>query len=480
MTLLLLLACAPKDLPPPPDQQAGDSQTAVDSGGGTDGGGGGTDGGAGGGTGLDTETAVETGGTGDTGGGLPLVFSGDRPTNLLILALDTTRHEWFSRYKGYAETPTLDALMSEGFVLENHRSCSDWTWPSTFCFQAGMSDVDAGWVADGAAVGILPSRDVSTGEELLAAAGWSTWLVSANSFYSDAYNTATGFQHTTEIFSEDAAAVGAAAGAYLPELDGGAPWYLHLHYFDPHTPYNPPSSYLFAKLHGVEDTPYDLNNDPAYEQINLDWDSMGAAERDLLLTHLRARYAGEISYMSDSIGALLDDMRARGLLDDTLVVLWTDHGEQLLEHGKLGHSDMYEMENRATVTFWAEGLEPGTWSGPTTHADIWPTILEILGQPPHEAHTGSPVGARPADDHQLAVRYLDQETIHIAERSGVKLIYRWSGVKELYRLEEDPGEQDNVYAADDPDVIDLWEVLQPHVEAVHAIRGEKSPIDPGP
>ena len=465
--LPLLLACSPAALPPPPGAASGDTRPGADSAGGE------TAGGIEGGT-----TVPDTGAS--TGDDSPLVFSGERPKNLLILALETTRPGWFSRYGGPARTPDLDALMSGGFVLENHRSCSDWTWPATFCFQAGMSDVDSGWAADGAAVSIRPSREVSTGEELLAAAGWSTYLVSTNSLFSDAANTATGFQQSTEIFGQDAAALNEAAAAYFPALGGDSPWYLHLHYFDPHTPYNPPSSYTFEALQGVEDVPYDLNNDPAYDQINQDWDSMAEADRELLRTHLSARYAGELSYLSDSVGALLDDMDALGLLDDTLVVIWSDHGEQLLEHDSLGHSDLYEMENRSSVTFWAKELRPGTWTGPTTHADIWPTLLEVLGQPPHAAHTGQKLGARPADDTQLALRYLDQDTVQLAERSGIKLLYRWSGQKELYRLDEDPGELNNVYDPEDPEVLALWEVLLPEVEAVRAIRGEYTPIDPGP
>ena len=409
-------------------------------------------------------------------------IDGERPKNVLMISLDTTRRDWFARFGGPAETPNLDALFDGGVLLSEHRSCSNWTWASMACAQTSRSESQLGWVADGSSLQQGPPRTVVMADDVLRALDWRTLLVSSNPFLSDAADLATDFDVEQALHGADAATITAAAIELMDDLaDGGddRPWYLHVHYFDPHSPYAPPEEYLDA-LASLTPIPYDLATEEGHSHMVRDYLSQPASRQELIRDHLRARYTGEVRYADAQIGALLARAESSGLLDDTLVVFFTDHGEQIWEHGESGHdNDIYEEENRSVVSFIAPGLAPAVWEGPTIHQDIWPTALSILDVSPEPDFTGVVVGERDPVVTRLGNRFLRDDTMQMVERDELKLIYRWTGEKELYNLSVDPSEQNNLYDPEDPDVLALWELLLPEVEAIDALVSE-TPVNPGP
>jgi len=227
--------------------------------------------------------------------------------------------------------------------------------------------------------------------------------------------------------------------------------------------------------------PYDL--DDPYEAAMLigDYPTLDPRLQGIILRHLWLRYRGELRYLDDQIGALLDDMEATGWLDDTLIVLWTDHGEQIYDHGALTHNiDLLREENAAAAIFSGGGVSPGVWEGPTTHVDIWPTTFRALGLAVPPSFLGVPAGQRPPDDHRFALRWQYPPAIQSIEREGLKLLYTWSGEKRLFDTRADPGEAQDLYDPEDPRVRELWELLLPEVEAIYALDDGYAPIDPGP
>ena len=480
--LLLLLACVTKDLPPPPSGDGGADTTldGTDSESTTP-----ADDTAPGGDGDSQTTDSDTTDTTDTTDtapppSSPLAWTGERPKNVLMIALDTARPDWFGRYDGRAPTPNLDALFEGSFVLDNHRSCSDWTWPSVLCFQSARSETELGFITDGSAMTTVPSASIVMADDVLRDAGWYTGMVTSNSFFSEESKTAVGFERQVNQYGEPGSVITESGKVLMDEIAAqDAPWYLHLHYFDPHTPYSPPPEYLTG-LDDLESIAYDLSQDFTHASLNEQWHSLDEATRALVLEHMEIRYAGELSYFDDQIGEVLSYAESLGLLDDTLVVFWTDHGEQFFENGSWGHDQLYDVENRSIVSIRAPNLTPGTWSGPTAHKDIWPTLLDALELPPQPDFTGEVLGFRSPDSPLYALRYLGEQTQQTVVVGDKKLYYRWSGVKEYYDLGADPDEQVNAYDAADPDVLALWELLSEEVDAVQTIKPEYAPIDPGP
>jgi arylsulfatase A-like enzyme len=185
--------------------------------------------------------------------------------------------------------------------------------------------------------------------------------------------------------------------------------------------------------------------------------------------------------VDQQIGVLLDGLRELGLLDDALVLFWADHGEQLTDHGQIGHARTLYVEETATAAFfWASrDLSSVVWSGPTTHADLVPTLLSLLGMDvPLNRLTGQIVGTS-APDRVVMQSLATREQLIAATRGGVHLIYNLNGEKQLYRTDVDPTEQNNVYDPADPDVIAIWDVLSPMASRLGDLTGT-TPVAPGP
>jgi arylsulfatase A-like enzyme len=411
----------------------------------------------------------------------PLTFSGC-PQNLLVITADTFRPDLLGRYGGAADTPVIDALLGESLVLEDHRSCSNWTYVSMYCVQTGSYELQTGFIPatfEETGVHLVPDEQVLV-SEVLASSGWQTGLVTANTFMSSNVNMAGGFEEERLHAGAPARYITDSALELAGAFDSERPWYLHLQYLDPHAPYSPPAAYLEG-LEALPPIDYDLTTDAGQTEMVEAYPSLDPETQALIRQHVMVRYLGELAYLDDQVGRLLEQLEAAGRLADTLVVFMSDHGEQLGEHGTFGHSEgLYEQENRAIVAFRGAGLAPGSWDGPTTHADLWPTIFDALGMEIPGHFGGVPLGQRGDDDPRYGLRMDDDGGLQMVERGGVKLIYAWTGGKQLYRLEGDPGEQVNVYDPDDPEVIALWELLWPAVNAASDLYPQFLLVNPGP
>ncbi len=430
-----------------------------------------------------TEASDDAEGTGDTGEGpwltaSPLAFS-RRPRSVLVITLDTTRRDYLGRYAGDPEaTPTLDGLMDQGLVLEDHRSCSDWTWESVICAQTGRLPWHLGlrWSGEGGGAEPYP-EEAPLISRALYELGFQTALVSAQSYIGGGLGLEGGFQHVSFRADATAEELVERTGWVLAGLDPDRPWYLHLHLMDPHDIYTPPAEYLGA-LDALDPLPYDLGADGGYLELVNNWSTMGPELRELATAHLQARYRGELRYLDDQLARLWELLDAGGWLDRTLVLIWTDHGEQLYQHGVLTHGGgLFDEENRAAAVFWSRDLlAPGSYLGPTSHQDLWPTLLDALGLADPIEMEGYVVGSRPADTPRHALHYRGPDTDQAVVLGGAKLLYNWAGRAAFYRLGDDPGETEDRYDPEDPEVIALWELLIDEAEAVAGAAGGARPI----
>jgi lipoteichoic acid synthase len=162
-------------------------------------------------------------------------------------------------------------------------------------------------------------------------------------------------------------------------------------------------------------------------------------------------YANDLFVGDAAFGLLRDGLRARGLDDRTLYVVVGDHGEAFLEHeGNFAHSlFLYEENVRVPLLIAAPGLTRGTRRAPqlASAVDVAPTIVDLLGLPPSALHEGRSL-LDPAP--RLVTFFTDQGVPQAALREGCwKFIEdRESGRAQLFDLSADPGERQNVAAAD--------------------------------
>ncbi len=405
------------------------------------------------------------------------------PSNLLVVSIETLRRDHLVRYGASRDLmPFLEGLASEGVTLDAHRSCTNWTFPAMFCFATGADATHAGWVPRYDAETRVPMPDLPTLAGWLSEAGFHTMLFSTVSWFSSAWNTDAGFQESTCTGAQ--ASVVWTRGLEMIALaqdQGFDRWFLHLHLNEPHSPYNPPGAYL-GDLADLDPIPYDLTTMEGHDEARAALGSLSEAERALVLAHMRVRYAGELRWLDDQVREAWHAFEALDLLDDTLVVVFGDHGEQFWDHGAIGHAyGLHAEETDGLAFFWARDIVPDAWSGLTTHPDLTATLLALEGIDPPPEVGGLPIGTAPEDRPWLGWTAARLGPVQAVALDGFKLLYRWTtGEKELYDLAADPMETVDLYTPDHPAVAPLWDRLLPEVEAMAELVPEYTPVDPGP
>jgi len=404
-----------------------------------------------------------------------------------VISIDTLRRDALPRYGGDPEgLRFMQAVASEGVVLDQHVSCSNWTYASVLCAQSGADNTDVGFVPrlqENAKAPLV--EGVETLAQWLGNYGYYSVLASGNGWFSNEWDMDRGFDwampsstgNATRLLDHglEPLLVARTAGRLADR------WYLHLHLVEPHAPYNPPEEYL-GGLVGLDPVPVDLEVKEEHYAFKADWDDMAPEQQQLLETHLRVRYDAELAFMDDQLSVMWMRLAELGLLEDTLVVFWTDHGEQFWEHGEQTHAYGLNLEeNDALAFFWASNIVPGVWSEPTSHIDIAPTILSVLGVPIPDQVTGKVIGSASSDRPLFGLAVGKWGVVQSVRWKQQKLAYRWStSEKEFYRLDSDPLEVDDVYDPLDPDVVALWEQLMPEVDRADVLITDHGPQDPGP
>jgi len=404
----------------------------------------------------------------------PLLDFEEPPSNVLMISIDTLRRDQLGRYGG-EERPFLDGFLADAVLLDDHRSCSSWTYHSAVCALSG---------ADQRAIGFMPQRREDVGipslpSEVATLAqslgrGRSTALVSGNTFIGLGTGLERGYDRVVVEAMLDGADIVDHGLSFLDDEARGD-WFLHLHFMDPHMPYDPPEEYLSA----VPESEFELVRQSDFEALHHEWDDLSEAEQALARADAMARYSGNIDYLDDQLARLFGALEARGALDDTLVVLWSDHGEQFWERDRFAHGNgvNYE-ENAAIAAFWAKGVEPLVWQGMTSHEDLLPTVLGALDVSAPESVEGRAAGTGRSCRFAGSFDQVLDRNQQSVEDGGWRLVYTWTGGLELYELASDPTEQVNLYAPGHPETARLWPLLEPRVRRAEALISDPEPAPP--
>jgi arylsulfatase len=308
------------------------------------------------------------------------------PWNVVVLMVDTLRADRLSFY-GYGRptAPRLAELARSGVVFREARSQAGCTYPSVSSIltsrwpQHFLNGQDTHGMA-------IPPGTPSVAE-LLERSGYATAAVSASivvrktpSRVNRQGGFGRGFQSFDESCLERAAdCVNERAGSLLDRLP--EPFFLYLHYLDPHQPYQPPADHprRFAPL-DTQARRWVRRGNPnqivrhLYEGDPKDFEPADAE-------YLSDLYDDEIAYLDARLAELFDRLRRGGRLERTIVVLLSDHGEELLDHGEWGHCRnlAYETVLHTPLVFWIPGGPRGERSGLALNVDVVPTLLDLLG-----------------------------------------------------------------------------------------------------
>ena len=236
------------------------------------------------------------------------------------------------------------------------------------------------------------------------------------------------------------------------------PFFLHVNFRRPHHPFNPPAPfdrmYQGAKFPASYARAGEMDNKPPQQKaalensVGFDLRTMTPAELDTV----KAYYYGMISENDKYLGAMLDELKALGLEERTVVVFNADHGEMLGDHGLLFKgSYMYDGVTQVPLIMRAPGQIPaGTVVDQLVEeVDVMPTLLELLGVKPPVGVQGTalvPLARNPKARHKTAV-FSEFPAIKMARTREWKLVhYSRAKYGELYHLTEDPHELTNLHA----------------------------------
>ncbi|MFH1463945.1 MAG: sulfatase-like hydrolase/transferase [Pseudomonadota bacterium] len=405
--------------------------------------------------------------------------------NLLMISVDTYRRDYMTRY-GSARglTPFMDELAERSLVLDDHVSCSDWTLPSVLCVGAGRYEPAYGFVSrlQPTYREVVPEHTTLAG--WLGEQGFYSILMSSNSWLEGDWNHDGGYDYAEHAGTDDGRRIWELGRNKLFEaqdegLAGEDRWFLHIHLKEPHSPYNPPAEYL----EGLDDLPpidYDLTTQDGHDAARFSLQSMDEAEREAVLAHLLLRYDGEMAYEDDILKDIWNDANARGLLKNTVVSIWTDHGEQEYERENWGHAfQLYQEEAGAVALFWHPDIEPEAWTGPTDHIDIAPTLLQMFDLSVPDEVEGQPLGQAPEDRTLFAITVARLGPLLQATRAGMRMQYDYnSGTLEVYDLPGDPGEEHDLYDPFDPEQTTLWEELSAWADQIEPLMQEYPRVEP--
>ncbi|QDU84487.1 Arylsulfatase [Planctomycetes bacterium Pla163] len=295
--------------------------------------------------------------------------------SLVFVVIDTMRADAFDPALD-GETPNMAALARRGTNFERAYSASSWTWPSTASLLTALTPLEHG--VEDSTSNYLSER-WSTLAEQLQESGFATGAWSMNPLVSPAKNFDQGFTtfHVTDW--ERASTVTDDVCAWI-EQHRSERFFLFLQFTDPHGPYDPPTE--VRELYGVED-PQGYSHDDM-ELLMRKGRERNEIEQALWprwVEHAHALYDLEVHDVDRAIGRIEETLRAAGLDDRTVVVLTSDHGEEFLEHGSLGHGpQLFEESIHVPLLVAGPGVPAGVVDDRVTpNRFTAPTLLRLLG-----------------------------------------------------------------------------------------------------
>jgi arylsulfatase A-like enzyme len=419
--------------------------------------------------------------------------------NVVWVIWDTVRADHMSLY-GYGKptTPRLDAWAKSARVFERCAATAGQTVPST----ASMF------------TGLLPSTHGANPEwswlderfpaiaELFRDSGYRTYLFSANAYLSSEHNFHRGFDLEEHPWDEryadealrivqaklaghpglmsrklaggakpgDLKSAGVLAarglGQWLAASDADKPFFSVLNYMEAHRPYIPPQEYRERMLTAEQ-------VEASYGVRMRVWDYIfGLHEHTAEEIELIAgTYDAALAELDDRFAELLDGLAEAGRLDNTIVVLTSDHGEHLGDHHRLGHQfSLYEgLIHVPLVIHYPARFEPGRDARPVSGLDLFPTLLDLAGIDRPETSRTQGVSLLAPDEDR--VRLAEYPVAHAAVETAAKRHQDWDpspwrrqlravyhgewkqivaddGHRELYRFTKDPGEAEDLTARD--------------------------------
>lgn len=389
----------------------------------------------------------------------PRAAAGQRP-DVVLVSIDSLRPDHLGAYGSKAPTsPHIDALAKRGVLFRNAVSTTSWTLPAHAAMFTGLYDSAHGVFDNGRRL----AESHETLAEALKRAGYRTAGFFGGPYLHPVFGLHQGFDTWDSCMSpllsafDEQRILNGRNGpgrfshaditgprtvekvhAWLETLDE-RPFFLFVHLWDVHYDYIPPA-------------PWADMFDPDYVgTVNAEQFAFspsihaGMDPRDL--RHVLALYDGEIAFTDHNLGLILSDLERRGRLDDAIVIVTADHGEEFFEHGDKGHQNTLfdEVVRVPLIVSWGDRLRAGsTVDTQVRLVDLLPTVLAMTGVPvpgPVSGRDISPLlsGGRLDEEPTLCELLVNRRDLRAMRTRERKLVAE-RGSSDLYDLAADPDE----------------------------------------
>lgn len=436
--------------------------------------------------------------------------------NILLISIDTLRADHLSCYGYHRQTtPNIDRLAAEGVLFKNAYSTAVWTPPAHASMLTGLYPSQHGVVANKRL-----KQDIPTIAEVLAQYDYNTVGFVNNPQVGAFVGLDKGFHQFFEIWKGVTSKNLLVRGchflyrnwlALLGIQDDGAkktnklvvnwlkshisdtrPFYIFLHYIEPHNPINAPHPFKkkYVDSKHIDNIGKKKLKKVANNPLVCFTDRLNLNQAEI--NYLISLYDGEIAYIDTMVGEVIDFLKAKNVLDDTFVILTADHGEHLGEHSLYSHvASLYEpIVHIPLIIRYLRIYKPSQrYEQLVQHIDIFPTILDLLnnnenhlinlagqsllprngkitidkkrpiiaeweGRIPHFVKNRLKVLNKPQDKEAVFLKKLS-----MIRESNEKYIYCDDGSEELFNLDSDPNEINNLASTNKQRCTNLRDIL---------------------
>jgi arylsulfatase len=366
-------------------------------------------------------------------------------TPVVLIVVDTLRADHLGSYGHSRNTsPHIDSLAADAVVYRNAYSTAPWTAPSIASLLASQYPKKLG-IRDTQSI---LSDDLVMLPEVLREAGYATGAVVSHTFCSKKWNFNQGFEEFDEsniVGLRQVSSTGVTReGLDFLDRHKSEPFFLWLHYFDPHFPY---------LLH--DDFPFGTGNLKTWVRSGMSHTVLRKHKisEDDRQEILRI-YDSEIGLTDQAIGRVLERLKELGLYERSLIIFAADHGEAFQERGRFGHSgSLHDELVNVPLIIKLPGNRHQEIDTPVSLVDVYPTILALLGLSIDHPIVGQDLKPGQTNPRPRPVFFetaRGKKTLQGVAFHQFKLIQSSDlGEFELFDLETDPGEIKNV-AADKP------------------------------
>ncbi|TKJ29876.1 hypothetical protein CEE39_08745 [bacterium (candidate division B38) B3_B38] len=410
--------------------------------------------------------------------------------NVLIFVVDAAQPSHMSTY-GYHRrtTPNIDEVGKDGTIFLNGYCQAVYTRASIASLMTGLYPD----VHDVLHPENKLNNNAVTMTEVFQNSGYQTAAFVAVGNASSAFGFQQGFDYFYESFKQETYT--ARAEDFLPALlpwieeHRSEPFFLYVHFREPHSLIDPPSPFI-----DMFDKDYQGTIDPHTDRKRIMSHEIEMTPRDLY--HIIATYDASICYVDSVIGKIIDKLKSHGLYNRTIIIIIADHGEALWEHGFFGHNiHLYEEISR--IPFIIKLPSPAVIEGIKNEAlvqtiDLFPTLVDILQlSSPNAVLQGNSLLPLLAGSTNSVNDFLYFRTLWKKPRYGVRgtvykyIFYTLTGEEELYNLRDDPQERTNLMGSKEAIEIEnyfrqqlsIWLHKQRSLRRIYSLAEKASAID---